>query len=1047
MQKGVKKALSICISLIMILPLLVCHAPLSVFAEGGDAYTGIDPNTLCSVIDVMADDFNLPTVSWASKDAGLQAVSSLDKAPYSSYEGSRSLLLTADGYRAGRKITVSGSAAMLFDTAEYDYIAAAVWIPEEATGATVTMKLTASKGSVSDTKRISAGSWHTVFFELKGASKGNSSKIELTFTFDSSCDLYFLIDTVGGCKDETDIFAARYLTGAFTASGCEVSYDTNLTVSLNGEDQYIEALFPVMTYIASDTGIRIDLINRSSCRSITLKYRSPSSEEYDRYISVDIPDSENVASCLLDIPDGYMGPFVLCFEGSCSGSVELLSISASPYYATQSSLGQVTECRIARDKKNISVKGALSDSASEAYAGCAVFLYGLSAFEDSADITKKTPISEAKLNGGAFSFTVPLDAERNAIYKKYVVAVYSDASLIPICNEAFINNPEILASERTSLPESKKGISPLPDNYILDGIAQTALEIRAEELLTLSTENSIRYDVAGTTHRFSSDYLSELDGKMKEYEREGISVRFILRLGETDDLALKELLSHPNASGGRYKAFNTQNSEGISALRAITDLLVKRYGSNDGKTDNLIGIVVGSSVNDAYENYNMSHASLVEFAEAYSSALRVVYNTAVSITSGFEVSMPLGGEWYSANTAGQRASFDARTALEAVNACIKAGGDIDWKLSYDITLPSGKYAWADASPYFGADAKTVTAANLEVLTSFFSLSQFHFNGTSRSVLLLGTEFRQTENENDLISLSADYVYTFLKISGRSMKTVSGYIPSHEAGYENALRYVETDVLKERTGFVSELIGKDRYDRLVEGSTASDRSCIENIAGNIIPSSVKGESVIFDFSPSGILPEPSVYCLSIENGANYVGSRDWLRVGFEKAESDALRGFSVFSETPLDLSVAPYISLRVRCSSLPDGIDSLKMTVAVFSGRNVLSSSTVISVSDENTVVCDLSAFPYLSSCDRISVYICGENGEDIGTPELLVSSIKALSETMSGGELDNAIKAGQASKGAIPLSVVIAVATVTALAIIAEAVRLFYKNRAKSENE
>lgn len=1048
MVKSIRKALSLCVALITILPLFVLHTSLVVFADGDGVYTGIDPDTLCSAVDVMADDFNLPTVGWNSKEAECEAVSSLDKAPYSPYEGSRSLLLTANGYRAGRKITVSGSASMLSDTASYQYIAAAVFIPKEANGATVTMKLTASRGNVSDTKRITADGWQVIFFETRGVSKGRASKIELTFTFDSSCDLYFLIDTVGGCKDETDVFASRYMTSSFTASGCEINYATNLTVSLNGTDPYIEAEAPIITHLVSGTAVRVDMINRSSCRSLTLKYKTPGSEEYDGYISVDIPDSDQVVSCLFDIPDGYIGPFALCFGGSTSGSIELLSIAASPSFAAQSSIGEVTECRIARDKKNISVKGSLNESLSDTYAGCTVFLYELSAFESSEDITKKTPLSETKLNEGAFSFTVPLDPELKGMYKKYVAAVYSDGSLIPVCEEAFINNPEILAAERTSLPESKKGISPLPDNYVLDGIAQTAIEIKAEELLTLSSVNSILYDASGSTHRFSSAYLSELDLKMKEYEREGISVRFILRLSETNDLALRELLTHPKASGGRYKAFNTQSDEGISALRAITELLVKRYGSNDGKTDNLIGIVLGSSINEAYENYNMADVSLTEFAQAYSSALRVVYNTAVSITSGFEVSMPLSGEWCAANTSGQRASFDARTVLEAISACIKAGGDINWKLSYDITPEEGKYAWAETSPYFGADAKKITAANLEVLTSFFSLSRFHFNGTSRSILLLGTEYRQAANENDLISLSADYVYTFLRISDRSMKTVSGYIPSHDAGYENAVRYVETDILEERTGFVSELIGADRYQTLVSASTASDRSFTENIAGSIIPSSVKGESVIFDFSPSGILPDPSVHCLSIENGASYGGSKGWLRVGFTQADTNALRGFSVFSKTPLDLSVAPYISFNVRCSSLPDGVDSIEMTVAVFSGKNVLSSSTLlpISTSDENTVVCDLSSFPHLTSCDRISVYIRGENGEDIGTPELLVSSVKALSETMSGGELDVAIKAGQTDKNTVPLSVVIAVAAITAAAIALEASRLIYKSKSKNEN-
>lgn len=80
----------------------------------------------------------------------------------------------------------------------------------------------------------------------------------------------------------------------------------------------------------------------------------------------------------------------------------------------------------------------------------------------------------------------------------------------------------------------------------------------------------------------------------------------------------------------------------------------------------------------------MGEANLIQLTRAYSAAFRTVYNSVKSVSSEVSVYIPLEGEWYSSMTLSQTSSFDARTMLEAFASCISAGGNIGWKLSYDV---------------------------------------------------------------------------------------------------------------------------------------------------------------------------------------------------------------------------------------------------------------------------------------------------------------------------------------------------------------------------
>ncbi len=1037
MTVNAKKVISFFIIAAILILVFSFHGIRTFAASATGVYGGIAPSALLAAVDDIEDDFNGETHYWSTSDGYCESLSTLNVAPYSSYEGGGSLFWDVGAVTPNMSVTMSKTVTELTETSYYRSFSATFFIPKEAGGAAVKMKIVGSRGTITETKTVDGGKWQTVFFETDAKNRGKVIQIEFTFTVNNACDLYILSDVIGGCWGASDINAARFMTTSFTAAGCTVEYDRNLTVSLAGESAGIEAKNVTDADLGQDVGLRVNLINHSSCRALTLKYKAEGSEEYDREITVDIPDSDREVTLLFRIPEEKITGYMLCFGGAPSGDVEIISIGPSPCYEEIPSIGDITECRIARDLKNISVKGYISvlDGISDGR----IFLYALMPSDDNSNIVNlREPLSETRIKNGEFSFTVPLDRDGDGIFKKYVAAARIDGELTIICEPSYVNNPELLATERTLLPESKKGIRPLPDNYVLYGIAQTALDIDLTELVASDGKNAVTHTAGGSSQGFSRDYLNTLDEKMREYEKEGIKVRFVYKLKAGDGV-----IAHPDAAGGNA-AINTKTSEGINALRVLTDLLVRRYGSSDGVTDNLVGIVLGASVNDAYNNYNLGAVSLSELVESYSTALRTVYNASVSVTSGFEVSAALGGSWSLDIPVGQKGSFDARSVLEAISDCITAGGDINWKLAYDITPERGKYAYNELSGDRGVSAERITAANLEALTEFFALAPFQYNGASRSILLLGDGEVKATSVSEEKAFTADYIYTFLRISDRTMKNVSGYIPSHDADYEGALKYVGTDAFGSKTAFASELIGKERFEALASAGASIDRSYLEAEITNTLPTGIKGESIIFNLKKNNVMT-PSLRCISAESGISYGDRQDWGRIRLSEAESGALRGVVLMTNHPLDLSEAPYISFDLIVSSLPEGVDTVSVTVALYSKNNIAVATGSVSVDNVCPVVCDMSAFSHLKSCDRMGIYITGENGESIGEPMILVSSVRAHSETLSGERLNKSINALAGEGDTVSVYTVINIALIAFAALTLLAVRIVMKTKRETE--
>ncbi len=1033
---------------------LPAAAPLAVSAGSASAPSVLsepDARVLSSVLEYPEDDFNHATVDWTVTGGRAEAVTSLSEAPYTAFEGSRSLLLTclsSDG-----TVSIEKTPSVFTATGGARFFAAAVWIPASLSEATASLTLTVGSETFSRSVTLLAGRWQAVFFDLAGAPKGDLASISLSLTAPE--DGYSaLLDCLGAAGARAR-FTVRYLTESYRAENCLMTGTASETLSvvLTGQPGTLEAEAPVLTDFSGGVGLRVRLLNRSDCRSLTLFYTTLLASEYtDRYsYTVEIPAGDGVVSCLFPIPESYIGRFRLAFDGAPSGTVEILSVSASPCYTVPSSVGAVTECLVSRDRKSLSVKGTVPEEDVLRYKDATVCLYELSLWEDpSAVTTARQAAAESPLSGTEFSFTLPLSADGNELYRKYAVMIYYAGGLIPVGQARAVTNPERLAeASAVAAPASNKGFWPLSGNYLFDGLSFTVEEIRLEELVTLGT-SSVVYPTGEGGCAMDAEFVENLDRRMANYESCGIRVCFLLRVSRSNDISLNRLLCHPLASGGRYAAFNTASAEGVSILRAVTAFLTERYASSSGRTRNLTGFLVGADVNDAYDSYNLGRSTLQTAAKAYANAFRVVYNAARSIHPSASVYLPLGGAWYSGLTADRVGSFDARSMLEAVAACLEAGGPIHWQLSYDAFPEKGSYAWEIADPDLSSEADGITAANLEVLMNALSEPSMLDNGVARTVILTETGPYEADDENERIRLSADYVYTCLRLTDRRFASVEALIPAHPVDYNGTLTYLDTNRFPEVSAFAAELIGESRFESLLpDVSRIVQRNVTENAAVTVIPSDVKGEKPLFDFSSGTDGWRASLNCASLKGGTSLEGHDNLLSLRLEDADPDVWRGAAVTFDQPLDLSMAPYLGFELRSAVLPDGVDKLTLAVAVYAGRNLQVSTLTVPAASATTVVADLSAFPGRSACEGMAIYVRSADGAPIGEPTLLIGSVRAMSTQLSGSDLDRVIRSPETADGqpTVRLATLLAIGGLGLLALLLESVRLLRRRAVRRTDE
>ena len=1042
-----KRSLCLLLSLLTVLPLFPA---VTVFAEPEETgeikeetnepeeteksllvLDGADRDFFFRGQETAIDCFNSPVVEWHAETAGTEvgAAEGLSGQPGSVYEGSRALMIEGKGTAAVSR-SFGGEEGQRTDLSDGKWLVfSAALTGELSSGKTARIGITLLSGmrsaegevlSFSASATVAAGKWQTVFADLTGfEGRGDIRKIIFTAeagTEAEGTEISLALDALCFSRDGSLPDTVRYLSSAYRGDHCRVTYlSDRMTVSMNGADPTIEADDLAGLGFPGQSGIRVRFANYTGCKKLILYYTTPEEPEFSekRSVTAEISGSSvSPESCVFPIPAESVSAIRLVFAGNLSGEAEFFEIVPVSFPLPEGrENGRLTSCLIAPTRDRVTVTGELNEAALSRYGSGSLRLYALPLSADISSLTVSSRcLAEAKPSA-SFSFSAVLGSgDYSCLTMKYTAAIVSGGTLIPIGDFLSVTNPEILSDCVLAAPASgeKKGVNESVPFDDTDGVRHVSVQIRLEELLSLG-EEGIAHVTDGKTWHFREDRVKELDQKLASFASRGAAVTAVLTVSRSEDAALNRVLLHPEApSGAEYSAFNTVTAEGIAALRAVTDFLAARYSAGEGMTGTpVICYAVGMAADRTSSNYGMGEVPLAGAAKNYADAVRIVYNTVKARSSGAAVCLSLDCDWNRGLTVHSSGSFDSRSMLEAVNALLTEGGNIDWRLAFDpYPYHSDYLAYADGNAPVSENAACVTLKNVEVLTAFLTKRAFYYGEGYRSVILLEssvTRLPQPVDGNLYIRKSADYVYGFYKISMPNCSLITALIPAHSTDHADTLRWLDTEGGASHVAYAAETIGiagaegETGWKTLIPAFDPARVSVRENV-GSVLthtePSTVVGSYPFLTFpAEGGTKGWYTEGCRELTSGVSYLGKYNLLSAVSEGGSF----GIRYAPGKKTDLSVSPYLCFDVCLTGIEAGnAEAVPVSVTVRSAGGCAEAVGGLTAGEWTKLIVDLHGFSGIRSVESITLTVNGS-----GEATLFVGQVRLLSDEYSGADLEH----------------------------------------------
>ena len=1032
----IKRSLCLLLALLAALPLTVWAEPeeeneeINQKESGEPAplvLDGADRDFFFRESETAIDCFNSPVIEWRAEtaDTGVEAAESLPGQPGTVWEGSRALLLSGKGTAAVSR-SFGGETGQRADLSDGKWLVfSAALTGELSSGRTAELGITLLSGmrsaegevlSFSASAVIAAGKWQTVFIDLTGF-EGRGDIRKITFSAAAGGEISAAIDALCFSRDGSLPDAVRYLSASYRGSHCRVTYFSDrMTVTMNGADPAIEADDLAGIGFPGQSGIRVRFANYTGCKNLILYYTTPEEPDYSekRSVTVGISGSSvSHESCVFPIPAETVSAVKLVFSGNLSGEAEFFEIVPVSFPLPEGKeYGRLTSCLIAATRDRVTVTGELTEAALQRYGSGSLRLYALPLYADESALTASSRyLAEAKPSA-AFSFSAVLaGGDYSCLTMKYTAAIVQGGTLIPIGDFLSVTNPEILSDSFLTAPGSgeKKGVNEAVPFDDTDGVRHVSVRIGLETLLSLG-EEGIAHVTDGKIWYFREDAVKALDEKLSSFASRGAAVTAVLTVSRSEDAALNRVLLHPSASpDAEYSAFNTVTGEGAEALRAVTDFLADRYSAGKGLTGtSVICYTVGIAADRTASCFGMGEVTLAEAAKTYADAVRIVYNTVKARSSGASVCLSLDCDWNRGLTVHAAGVFDSRSMLEAVNAVLAEGGNIDWRLAFDpYPYRSDYLAYADGEAGTDENAPCVTLKNIEVLTALLTKRTFYYGEGYRSVILLESflpRLPRPVDGNLYIRKSADFVFGFYKISMPNASLITALIPAHSTDHADTLRWVDAAGASSRLSYAEETIGiagADGWKTLIPAfdlSRAAVRECAGSVLTHTEPSTVVGSYSFLSFPAAG--GTEGWYaegCRELTAGVSYLGKYDLLSAVSE--DGRFLIRYAPGKKN--DFSVSPYLCMEVCLTGLTTANAAEKnvtvpVSVTVRAAGGCAEAVGEVTVGEWTKLIVDLHGFSGIRSVESIALTVSGKE-----EATLLVGQVRLLSDEYSGADLEH----------------------------------------------
>lgn len=393
------------------------------------------------------------------------------------------------------------------------------------------------------------------------------------------------------------------------------------------------------------------------------------------------------------------------------------------------------------DGSNVNITASVSGPAPDS----AVFdnywyLFELQPYED--ELKDRTNYTAWWTRGDKVSYSLPLNfgTSSDRLYSKFVLAVYDGTKYYAISEPAYITNPEALAKNTAPLksPTTKKGL--LLDGDLLSdamelGVKHTSINIAFHQILG----EGIEYEYDGKTYHFSKKVIENYDKIVNTMRSKDIMVTAIILNGWNDNTPQLFLPGVKKSSKANYYNFNASTEEGVETIKAIASFLAQRYSGAAGSPGKISNWVIGNEINNNEVWNYAGEMELEEYVREYMKAFRVFYTAIKSVNSNDRLYFSTDFFWNEPEPS--LVKYSAKDVINTFGAMVKAGGDINWGLSYHpypdpLTEPEfwddDETGRATESP----DTIIVNFNNLHIMTDHLNRPELLApDGSTRSVIL------------------------------------------------------------------------------------------------------------------------------------------------------------------------------------------------------------------------------------------------------------------------------------------------------------------------
>lgn len=406
----------------------------------------------------------------------------------------------------------------------------------------------------------------------------------------------------------------------------------------------------------------------------------------------------------------------------------------------------VNACVIVGNQVHVAASGAVQASDTGQY-----YLFALEPYE--TEVGARTDYCAAMPASESVTFTTDLNLNTasSRLYSRFVVTVLRAGVFVPVSNEMYITNPEVLASVSTGYPaRSKKGV--IADwRYTSDltelnaGYATYVLDVSK-----FFQAGGVNFTYNGKNYSFNSTAVAEADAVCSLFTNEGCNVVMVI-INNYNPATLDMVPPLGRTASMTTYAFNVQEQVPAEKLEALMSFLVQRYANNGHGA--IHSWVIGNEVNNNYPAHYQGNISVDEFAADYAKQFRVCYNAIKSYNKDARVYTNIDQRWNWLDKASPL-QYPSRTFLDKFAANITATGNIDWGLTihpHAVPMDNCRF-WLIPRPEstmnlvsHNDDSKFATIQNMEVFTEHMKHPEMLSpNGTVRHIMITELGFNASE---------------------------------------------------------------------------------------------------------------------------------------------------------------------------------------------------------------------------------------------------------------------------------------------------------------